>query len=199
MFKIWRIRLVGVAVLPKRAPVRKLPLSKVASLAILSRRLVPLALPTSFAFVLVHLGKLQSSIFKSCLLGLEFHIFISIQISNSYQLPFPGPPPRRPIQGIVIRSQCTCLKTGFLQPHPQDLSFSIEIALFCFVHSGLQTQQKCTRKAAMMRGGKVQYRRVNSQVGTPLVGKTRRSETLGASSSHEGYLSLIHISEPTRP
>ena len=90
VFKFWRVRLVGVAVLPKRAPVRKLPLSKVASLAILSRRLVPLALPTSFAFVLVHLGKLQSSISKSCLLGLEFHIFISIQISNSYQYLFPG-------------------------------------------------------------------------------------------------------------
>ena len=88
VFKFWRNRLVGVAVLPKRAPVRKLPLSKVASLAILSRRLVPLALPTSFAFVLVHLGKLQSSIFKSCLLGLNF--ISSFQISNSYQYLFPG-------------------------------------------------------------------------------------------------------------
>lgn len=125
VFKFWRNRLVGVAVLPKRAPVRKLPLSKVASLAILSRRLVPLALPTSFAFVLVHLGKLQSSIFKSCwVLNFILHFNSNFKF---VPVPFPGPPPRRPIQGLVIRSQCTCLKTGFLQPHPQDLSFSIEI------------------------------------------------------------------------
>ena len=73
VFKFWRVRLVGVAVLPKRAPVRKLPLSKVASLAILSRRLVPLALPTSFAFVLVHLWHLaelrEESILKSWVLN----------------------------------------------------------------------------------------------------------------------------------
>ena len=84
MFKFWRVRLVGVAVLPKRAPVRKLPLSKVASLAILSRRLVPLALPTSFAFVLVHLGKLQSSIFKSCwVLNFIFSFQFKFQIRTS--------------------------------------------------------------------------------------------------------------------
>ena len=50
----------------------------------------------------------------------------------------------------------------------------------------------------MMRGGKVQYRRVNSQVGTPLVGKTRRSETLGASSSHEGYSTASRRTVRTR-
>ena len=49
-----------------------------------------------------------------------------------------------------------------------------------------------------MRGGKVQYRRVNSQVGTPLVGKTRRSETLGASSSHEGYSTASRRTVRTR-
>ena len=101
MFKFWRVRLVGVAVLPKRAPVRKLPLSKVASLAILSRRLVPLALPTSFAFVLVHLGKLQSSIFKSCLLGLEFHInsnfkFVPVTFSRA-ATSTPNPRHRNPV------------------------------------------------------------------------------------------------------